>query len=401
MNEPARRAKTLAWTSTAYFGEGLPYALLHQLVTEYLTSLGAPSREIGATSWFHLPVTLKPLWSPLVDLVGTRRGWTFGLQLAFGLGIALVGAWATLGHTDRTLFWAALGLLALMHAVHDIACDGFYMLALKPREQALYSGTRQAAYRAAMYVGGGALVLVAARFGWQVAFTTAGLLTAGTGLLNGRLLPHVDEPRGPAHLAPSLRSVYRSFFSQPQAWTVLAFVLTYRLGDVLTSSMSPVLMRELGLGLETRGWLRTAGLTSTIGGSVAAGWLLARGGLDRWFPRFTWFMAVPWYLVVAWLRPPTWAVGLAVVLEQLAGALAGTAATVFMMRRCARAFSASHYAFFTALVSLGSTAAGGFSGLLYERIGGVAYFALTLAASLPALWLVGRIPTHALDADPR
>ena len=396
-DDDEKRSRTLAWTSTAYFGEGLPFSVLHQLVTEYLTSVGASAAEIAGTSWFHLPVTLKPLWSPLLDVVGTRRGWTAGLQVAFGAGVLAVAGWLGAGTTDRTALWIALGLLAVVHAVHDIACDGFYMLALTPRAQALYSGTRQAAYRAAMYVGGGALVLVAARFGWHVAFAGAGALTAAVGLVNARLLPRIDEGRGVGHAAPRLGAAYRSFLTQPSALAVLAFALTYRLGDVLTSSMSPVLLRELGVGLEVRGWLRTAGLTSTIGGSILAGWLLARGGLTRWLRPFTWLMAVPWYLAVAWLRPPTWAIGIAVVLEQLAGALAGTAATVFLMRRCRREFSASHYAFFTALVSLGSTAAGGLSGLLHEHVGSVPYFALTLVASAPALWLVGRVPTSTLD----
>lgn len=411
-----KRAAELGWTTSAYFGEGLPYSVLHQLVTEYLTAIGAPASQVGYTSWFHVPVTLKPLWSPLIDLVGTKRGWTVALQLLFGLGLLGLAFWLGSGAPSSWLgFWVVLGVLAVVHAMHDIACDGFYMLALEPRGQALYAGTRQAAYRAAMYVGGAALVLVASperdlafAFGplgavgqshWQLAMGIAAALMIATATINAFALPRVTEPH--ALRADGTRepfwATYRSFLSQPGVALVLTFALTYRLGDIMTSSMSPVLLRELGVTLEERGLLRSVALTTTIGGSVLSGALLSRGGLERWLVPFTWVMAVPWYLGVAIARPPLWGIGIAIVLEQLAGSLAGTAATVFLMRRCRRSFSASHYAFFSALVSLGSTGAGVVSGHVYELVGRVPYFALTVVASLPALWLVRKVPLALVD----
>jgi PAT family beta-lactamase induction signal transducer AmpG len=308
------------------------------------------------------------------------------------------------------VFWVVLGFLAITHAMHDIACDGFYMLALDGRGQALYSGTRQAAYRAAMYVGGALLVYLASptrdlgMFGeagtshWPFVLGLAASLMVSVGLLNAWLMPHVDESgilKQEGGKQP-FWAPYRTFFQQPHVALVLAFALTYRLGDTMTSTMSSVLLRDQGFTLDDRALLRSISLTVTIGGSVLAGYLLARGGLERWFRPFTWVMAIPWYLVVAIVHPPLWGVAICVVLEQLCGALAGTAATVFLMRRCRRAFSASHYAFFTALVSLGSTLSGAFSGKLYELVHPVPYFALTLVASIPALMLVRQMETTSL-----
>lgn len=414
----ARRARELAWTSSAYFGEGLPYSILHQLVTEYLTAIGAPARMVGYTSWFHVPVTAKPLWSPLVDLVGTKRGWTIAMQLLMALGVAGLAVWLGpdggprhAGPPSWVGFWVVLGVIAVLHAMHDIACDGFYMLALDSRGQALYSGTRQAAFRAAMYVGGAALVLLAAPATglgalapsgvshWQLAFFVASGLLFATGLVNAVTLPRVKEPHATKRdgTREPFWTTYKAFFAQPRVEVLLAFALTYRLGDTMTSSMSSVLLRDLGVSLEERGLLRSVALTTTIGGSVLAGALLARGGLERWLRPFTWCMAVPWYLGIAVLRPPLWGIGVAVVLEQLAGSLAGTASTVLLMRRCRRSFSASHYAFFTALVSLGSTMSGAFSGHLYEALGPVRFFVVTLVASVPALLLVRSVPTDVVD----
>ena len=139
------------------FGEGLPWSFLHQMGTEFLTQLGVPKSQIASTSGFHLAVTFKFLWSPLVDLFGRKRTWLWVMQVLLGLGMIVVGIVAPRG--NLTVFWSVMAGVALMHAIHDIACDGFYLQALDRKGQALYSGTRMAAYRAAMWVGKSALVV--------------------------------------------------------------------------------------------------------------------------------------------------------------------------------------------------------------------------------------------------
>lgn len=403
--EPRKRWKDLVWTSTAYFGEGLPYSFLHQLVTEYLTGTGASRAVIGYTSWFHLPVTLKPLWAPWIDVGGARRGVMIASQIALGLG--MIGSAALVddqGGSARTfLFWAALAVISVVHAVHDIACDGYYIVALDERGRALYSGTRIASFRAAMYVGSGALVILAGVLGsWTLSFALAGAVMVAVGALNSALVPRMTEPRTPPGEKPwvGAAKAFRTFFLQPHAALVLVFVLTYRLCDVLTFAMSSPLLQSLGMDTAARGVLRTIGLTASIVGSVLAGALLARGGLQRWFVPFTYAMALPFYLLLAILRPGFVWIAVVYVAEQFAGALAGTALPVFLMQRTRRAFSASHYAFFTALTALMSTVAGGLSGHLSEAIGHVPYFAFCFVAAIPALVLVHRIPTAPLEAEP-
>lgn len=401
---PRKRWKDLVWTTTAYFGEGLPYSFLHQLVTEYLTGTGASRAVIGYTSWFHLPVTLKPLWAPWIDVGGARRSVMIAAQLV--LGMAMMGSAALVddeGGAARTVFfWSALALLSIVHAVHDIACDGFYIVALDERGRALYSGTRIAAFRAAMYVGSGALVILAGVLeSWMLSFALAGVVMILVGLVNALLVPRIDEPRTEQGEKPWIGfvSAFRSFFAQPHATLVLVFVLTYRLGDVFTFAMSSPLFASLGMDTAARGILRTIGLTASIVGSVLAGGMLARGGLERWFVPFTYAMALPFYLLLAVLKPGFWWIALVYVAEQFAGALAGTALPVFLMQRTRRAFSASHYAFFTAIVALMSTVAGGLSGHLSEAIGHVSYFAFCFVASVPALILVHKIPKAPLETE--
>lgn len=410
MEKQRKRARGLLWTSTAYFGEGLPWSFLHQLVMEYLTATGASAAHVGYTSWFHLPVTLKPLWSPLVDLAFTKRGWMISTQVVMGLAMGAIAALVATGNGGSTapLLWVVLAALAVIHAMHDIACDGLYMIALDTREQALYSGTRLAAFRVAMYVGGSALVMLAAWSGWPLALGTAGALMVAIGALNAWLVPRPVEdgaeataPREAGASAPRARfwASYGTFLTQPHALVVLAFVLTFGLSDALTFAMSSPLLDDLGVDLAHRGAIRGMSLTATIGGSILAGWVIARRGLERWLVPLTYVMALPFYYLIAALRPPFWGIAALVVTEQFTGNLAATALTVFLMRRSRRAFSASHYAFFTALAAVCRTVAGGLSGHLFEAVSHEMYFAICFVAAAPAVVLVHFVPKTPLEPD--
>src|SRR6185369_949806 len=97
-NGAPKSRKNLLWTSTTYFGEGLPWSFLHQLSTEFLTATGASKSQISSTSGFHLAVTFKFLWSPLVDLFGRKRTWLWVMQVILGLGMFAVAAVAPSGN---------------------------------------------------------------------------------------------------------------------------------------------------------------------------------------------------------------------------------------------------------------------------------------------------------------
>jgi PAT family beta-lactamase induction signal transducer AmpG len=390
---PPRSRATLLWTSSSYFGEGLPWSVLHQMATEYLTSIGASKTQISSTSLFHFSVTLKFLWSPIVDLFGTKRRWLVDAQLALGLGMLLVAA--VVGTGNLTLFWLVLALLSVLHATHDIACDGFYLSALNQRDQALFSGVRSAAFRTAMIVGSSLLVYLAGRSSWPLAFGCAGALMLLAALLNRRILPHPEQRRpDPGEKGTAFLAAYRSFFTQPYAARVLALMLFYRVGDIMMFAMSKPLLAELGIGTAQRGILNGAGILAAVLGSIAGGVVLARHGLARCLVPMTYVqnLAIPLYILLASARPGLWGVSAIVVLEQLAAGIGAAANGVFLMQRTSRSFSASHFAFATAVVSVGSTLSGFISGPLDERLGHTAFFSLAFVASWPSLVLVHLLP---------
>jgi PAT family beta-lactamase induction signal transducer AmpG len=193
-----------AWIPTLYFGQGLPYVVVMTLSVVMYKNLGIDNTAIALyTSWLYLPWVIKPLWSPLVDLLGTRRGWVVGLQ--FFVGAALAGVALTLPlpgffQLSLAVFW----LMAFASATHDIAADGFYMMALPQHQQAAFVGIRSLFYRVSMIAGQGGLVFLAGRLAettgqvvlaWQVVLGLLAVAFASLFVWHRAVLPRPAEDR--------------------------------------------------------------------------------------------------------------------------------------------------------------------------------------------------------------
>lgn len=173
------------WVPSLYFAQGIPYVVVMTVAVVMLKRMGVGNSAIAlSTSWLYLPWVIKPLWSPLVQGVGTRRGWTVLMQLLVGAGLA-AAALAIPTHDFLRYTLAALALVAVASATHDVAADGFYMLALSSHQQAWWVGIRSTAYRLAMIAGQGLLVMF------------AGVLESSTGL------PTVDVAVRAADVEPA------------------------------------------------------------------------------------------------------------------------------------------------------------------------------------------------------
>jgi PAT family beta-lactamase induction signal transducer AmpG len=417
--QDAERSRALGWISSTYFGEGLPWTFIHQMATEFLTAIDASKTQIAATSWFHLAVTFKFAWSPVVDLFGRKRSWLLALQVLLGFGIVAIAVVAE--SRNLAWFWLLLSALAVVHATHDVACDGFYLEALDEKRQALFSGARTAAFRAAMIVGSSGLVYLAARSSWLLGFGAAGVLMWLVAAVNAWLMPRPPRPVPPpggglgagaadgdggAAATPTrgaaFWAAYRTFFGQPQAALVLSFMLFYKLGDIMMFAMSKPLLRDIGIDLGHRASLNAIGTVAFIVGSVLGGVTIARRGLARCLVPMTYLqnLAIPLYIVLAITKPSFLAVVPFIVVEQFAAGIGAAAHVVFLMQRCRAAFSASHYAFATAIVSVASTFSGAISGPLNERLGHPLFFTVAFIASWPSLVLVLLVPKTSIERAP-
>jgi PAT family beta-lactamase induction signal transducer AmpG len=416
---PGWRAWT--WVPTVYFVSGAPYVLVNTVSGVLFADLGYTNTQIGAwTSWFYLPWVIKPLWSPLVDALGTKRRWVVGTQLALAAGaFGLAGAATVSGAAFLPAAVVAFGLMALASATHDVAADGFYLLALPPTAQAAFVGIRSTAYRLAMMAGeGGLLVLVGAlaaaggaAAGWAGAFGVAGVALGSLSLLHAATLPTpaADGPVRDADALASFVEAFRTFFAKPGIARALPFLLLYRFAEAqLVKMMGPFLLADRaagGLGLTTGdiGWSKgTVGLGFLVLGGVLGGLAIARHGLRRWLWPMVAALHLPdlVFLAFAWWQPTDLRVvtaGLAV--EQFGYGFGFTAYTMFLVRLADGPRKTTHYAIGTGLMALGMMVPGWWSGKLADELGWVGFFTWVALSIVPSAAVVALVDVRDPSAD--
>lgn len=182
------------WIPSLYFAEGIPYVVVMTVSVIMFKKLGISNTDIALyTGWLYLPWVIKPLWSPMVDLLKTKRWWIIIMQLIIGAalgGIALAIPLPVFFKATLIFMW----LLAFSSATHDIAADGFYMLGLNEHQQAYFVGIRSTFYRIAMITGQGLLIILAGFFETSTGLPPVEInLMASPSFTNEIRLPEVPQ----------------------------------------------------------------------------------------------------------------------------------------------------------------------------------------------------------------
>ncbi len=419
-DEPRRRVSPWAWIPSLYLAEGLPYVLVMTVSAILYKKLGLTNTAITLyTSWLNLPWVIKPLWSPFVDLLGTRRGWIWGTQLVVAASLAGVALSVPAPHFVR---WTLVFffLLAFDSATHDIAADGFYMLATTEREQSFFVGVRTLFYRVATSAGQGLLVMLAGalegrahgvKAAWSVTFAVPGALFVLFGLWHRFVLPRPasdrrGEVRRAAELVTGFLRTFGSFFRKERIGALLAFLLLYRLGEAQLVKMAPLFLLDPraagGLGLSTGevGFIYgTVGVIALTLGGLLGGWVVSRQGLKTWLWIMLLAIHVPdaVFIWLAYAQPASLLlVQVGVALEQFGYGFGFTAYLLYMIRIARGGHQTAHYAICTGFMALGMMLPGMWSGWLQDHIGYRHFFTWVVLATIPSFVAALFIP---LEAD--
>jgi len=410
------------WVPSLYFGQGVPYVVVMTLSVVMYKNLGISNTDIALyTSWLYLPWVVKPLWSPLVDMLRTKRFWIVTLQLAIGAGFALVALTLPLPHFFQMTL-AMLWLLAFSSATHDIAADGFYMLALEEHRQAAFVGVRSTFYRVATLAGQGGLVYLAGTLAetsgnvtlaWSVVFGILAAMFFALFVYHRFVLPVPPEDRPSVQEADALRrfvSVFASFFRREGIGVILAFLLLFRFGEAQALKLvAPFLLDPAakgGLGLTTAQVGVVYGTIGTIAltlGGLLGGYAISRHGLKRWL----WPMLISIHLpnlafvYLAYAMPQDlYLITAAIAVEQFGYGFGFAAYLLFMIMVASRheggRHKTAHYAICTGFMALGMMVPGMASGWIQEQLGYAHFFVWVCIATLPSLAVTALV---AIDPD--
>ncbi|MDO5443353.1 MAG: MFS transporter, partial [Bacteroidia bacterium] len=375
------------WVPTLYFAEGIPYFIVNNISVIMFKNLGMSNGDLAMyTSLLYLPWVIKPLWSPFVDIIRTKRWWILAMQVicaaAFAaLAIALPRPEASaIAAQDVPVSSFIVTLIifyvtALASATHDIAADGFYMIALEPHTQSLFVGIRSTFYRIASVFGQGVLVVIAGvletRTGnvpmaWSITLIVSAVLFGGIALWHTFNMPKCEtvseQKRSASEIFAELGRTFVTFFKKKHVRFAMVFMLLYRLPEAFSVKMlNPFLLDDmsvggLGLNTETVGLVYgTIGVIALTAGGILGGIAAGRWGLKKSLWPMALSLALPCsvYLYMAAAQPASiWVISLCIAFDQFGYGFGFTAYMLYMMYFSEGEYKTSHYALCTAFMAL-------------------------------------------------
>ncbi len=402
-----------AWIPTLYFAEGIPYVAVMTISLILYKQMGLSNDDITFyTSWLYLPWVIKPLWSPLVDLVKTKRWWITAMQLLIGAALGGVAFTIPTGFWFQgTLFF--FWIMAFSSATHDIAADGFYMIALDEHRQSLFVGIRSTFYRFATIFGQGVLIMIAGALqqrmsqpvpmAWSLMFYGACAMFIALWLWHSAVLPKNKDVAVSENISAAdrnedkknLKALLVDFFTKfPVKETVVGvlFMLLYRMPEGLLAKISALFLVDDvcngGLQLTTEQYGFVQGTVGVIGltlGGILGGICAGVGGLKRWLWPMVCAITIPdaVYVYMSYCLPSSLLIiNTCVFAEQFGYGFGFTAYMLYLIYYSRGSYKTSHYALCTAFMALSMMIPGLFAGKLQEAVGYQHFFIIVMACCI-------------------
>ncbi len=413
----ARPSHPAKWVPTMYFAEGLPYFAVSLMAAIFYKKMGIANDVIARdVSALLLPWSLKPLWSPLLEMYKTKKFFVVLLEFLGGAGFLFVAMCLPLsGYLTYTLVLFAI--IAVCSSTHDIAADGLYIASLSPKEQAAYSGWQGGFYNVARFFAQGGLIIIAGFLeirmhavarAWMGIFAGLGAILILLSLYHTRVLPPGGEERHSENfrqVAATFWDVIVSFFKKRSIFLLLIFIFLYRAGEGQVTRIGPLFLVDSravgGLGLTTKQFgmiYGTFGTGAFILGSVLGGYFISALGLKRALTPLIVVMNFPmlayFYLSSSLPANPV-LITLAMSAEMFGYGFGFVGVIVLMMQEIAPGkYKTAHYAFATSLMNFGVMVPGWLSGKIQMAIGYQKFFIWALISVIPALVLSRFIPVR-------
>ncbi len=389
------------------FACGLPLLLTISLLQAWMREQGVDLATIGLMALVGLPYTLKFLWAPLLDrytlpFLGRRRGWLLVAQLC--LMAAIVGLGFTQPARQPTLVAFMALLVTFFSASQDIVVDAYRREDLSDQELGLGSSLYVNGYRVGMLLASGGGMILAD----HISFTLVYLIMAG-GMLVGvltTLLCH--EPLNPAGAPRSLKEAvvepFVEYFQRSGALGLLAFILLYKIGDSMASTMTTPFYLDIGFSkTEIGAVVKLFGFWATLGGGLLGGVIILKLGIRRclWIFGVLQAMSTAGFAVLAYLGHQLGGLAAVIAFENLTSGMGTSAFLAFMASLTDRRFTATQYALLSSLIGVPRVLASAPTGWMAQVLGWPSFFIFCTLAAIPGLILLLRYAPPAADPQGR
>lgn len=431
-NSNAKRRSPITWVPSAYFAMGLPFVVLNMVTVLMFKGLEVDDKLITFwTSLILLPWTLKPLWSPFLELFKTKKFFVVATQLTTGIAFGLVALSLNLS-SFFAISIALLAVIAFSGATHDIACDGVYMSELSNSEQAKYIGWQGAFYNIAKIVATGGLVYLAGYFiesyseagsvleankkSWMTIMLILSAVMILLALYHIFALPSTkvvknEGKRSGKEILSELYNVLSDFFRKTHIIYYICFIILYRFAEGFVMKIVPLFLKAAreagGLGLSEKEiglYYGTYGAAAFVLGSLLAGYYISAKGLKNTLFTLCCIFNLPFvvYAFLAFFQPESGLIICSgIVFEYFGYGFGFVGLTLFMMQQVAPGkHQMAHYAFASGIMNLGVMIPGMMSGWVCETLGEwfnrpggyEPFFIFVLIATIPAFLITYFIP---------
>ena len=401
-----KKSNAWLWIPTLYFASGLPYHAITSISDIMYKDMGISNSQIALyTSLLLIPWTIKPLWSPIVEMISTRRKWTLAAQLLLAICFAAIAIVIPSKHF-LLLTLTAFFVGAFVSSTHDIALDGFYMLSLTQEKQSFFSGIRNTFYRIATVFSSGILVMLANKFGhamgsdklaWSATFAITGIIMLALWFYHTKAVPAPESDI--SRKTTSLKSAFdnygdiiKSYFQKPGIWQAILFLLLFRFPEAQLGKIGKLFLMDNvadgGLALDKGEIGFVYGVLGVIGliiGGIAGGICISRKGLRYWLWPMVVAISLPdaVYIYMSSALPGNMTIiSSCIFIEQLGYGFGFTAYTLYMIYFAQGKYPTAHFAISTAFMSLGMMLPGMFAGKLQEWMGYENFFVWVTACTL-------------------
>jgi len=402
------------WVPSVYFAMGLPFVAIAQASSLMYKNLGISDTRIAFwTSLIMLPWTIKPLWSPLLEMFKTKKHFVVATQMFTAIMFALIALSLPLeGYFKYSL--ALLALIALSGSTHDIATDGLYLDVLTPKLQAKYIGWQGAAYNIAKIISGGGFVYLAGELeksmgvvkAWEIVMASYGVVMFVLAFYHIKMLPSgstANQVKSFKEGLQTLGEVITTFFQKKFIIYHIALIILYRFAEGFAIKIAPLFFKAAvadgGLGLSTSQIGLVYGIfgaAAFVIGSLLGGYFIACRGLKRSLFTLACFFNIPFavYAILAITQPTNiYLISLAVIFEYFGYGFGFVGLMLFMMQQIAPGkYQMAHYAFATGIMNLGFMIPSMMSGYFSDFLGYKMFFVWVLVATIPSILAARFVP---------
>ena len=424
----------ISWVPTLYFAMGMPFVVLNMVCTLMFKGLDVSDAQIAFwTSIIMFPWTLKPLWSPLLEIYKTKKFFVIFTQIATGCIFGLVALALHLSNFFAVSI-ALLAIIAFSGATHDVAADGVYMASLSKDDQARYIGWQGAFYNIAKIAATGGLVYLAGMLiemytgdttgldataaaaakhqgtviAWTIIMAVIGVIMVLLGFYNAKFVPSeakkdAAERPGFKETMVELGNVFVDLFRKRHIVYYIFFIVLYRFAEGFVMKIVPLFLKadraNQGLGLSEKEiglCYGTFGAAAFVIGSILAGYYVAHRGLQKSLFSLCCVFNLPFvaYTLLAIYQPESLVlIGGGIVLEYFGYGFGFVGLTLFMMQQIAPGkHQMAHYAFASGIMNLGVMLPGMLSGYVSDWLGYRHFFIFVLICTIPAFLITWFVP---------